>query len=62
MRIVILIALSVFIVSCANKNVSDSLFDGNLVPVNSNEIKQSLGANNEWAKSIYFFRLRYRGV
>lgn len=47
MRIVILIALSVFIVSCANKNVSDSLFDGNLVPVNSNEIKQSLGANNE---------------
>lgn len=47
MRIVILIALSVFIVSCANKNISDSLFEGNLVPVNSNEIRQSLGANNE---------------
>lgn len=47
MRIVILITLSVFIVSCANKNATDNLFEGNLVPVNSQEIKQSLGANNE---------------
>lgn len=46
----------------ASKNTTDNLFKGNLVPVNSQEIKQSLGANHERAKFINFFRFRYRRI
>ena len=46
MKTIFIVFLSVFFIACASKNTKDSLFDGNLVPVNSEEIKQNLGENN----------------
>lgn len=47
MKKIFLGILSVFIMGCGAKNIQDNLFSGNLVPINSEEIKKTLGEKND---------------
>ena len=43
----LLMALAIFFSACASKNANDELFSGEFSPINSQEIKKSLGGSYE---------------